>query len=467
MRACTVLLLLASACDQGSTRSELTILLIDGQADNPVVDVDEGELRVRVRQGEGDVQEATARIADGTFDLEVPITATTARTAIQARIDTSRGRVLLGAPPVFAPYGVGVGIARIVMGAPGSCVALDFDGTLAARRVRLTEHRASSSIVAWDSLALMAGGLDEDGMNADGVDFLDRVAWDAVALEGALEGPLGSTRGFALARDRVFFTGSARSVAFAPRDTDEVPIETPVPLHPAGPTSAIVDLGADGAAVLGGLTDQVSWLTTQGALRAPATRLATPRRDAVGIALEDGSVLVLGGNAEGTPAAERLELGRDGQALSLSLPPLRGGALLRDPSSESILWIGFEDAAGAPSSTTHVIRGCPSACAVEPGPVWASPRREAAFTHAGGALWILGGEALGVPVGTVERVRFVSGTPVIDPQIGLQTARASAAAMEHAFGIVLVTGGRVTPDPDAPLAARTIELCYPPDLDPL
>ncbi|MBZ0115940.1 MAG: hypothetical protein K8H88_03015, partial [Sandaracinaceae bacterium] len=118
MRACTVLLLLASACDQGSTRSELTILLIDGQADNPVVDVDEGELRVRVRQGEGDVQEATARIADGTFDLEVPITATTARTAIQARIDTSRGRVLLGAPPVFAPYGEGVGIARIVMGAP-------------------------------------------------------------------------------------------------------------------------------------------------------------------------------------------------------------------------------------------------------------------------------------------------------------------------------------------------------------
>ena len=78
---------------------------------------------------------------------------------------------------------------------------------------------------------------------------------------------------------------------------------------------------------------------------------------------------------------------------------------------------------------------------------------------AAGALWIVGGDG----DARVDRVVFGADGPAIVPNaFPLSGPRADAMVVEQASGVVVVIGGE---GPDG--VRGDVELCFPPELDPL
>src|SRR6185369_12974320 len=98
------------------------------------------------------------------------------------------------------------------------------------------------------SLALVGGGVDSTGQRPGG-DWVDRVAWDIVAIDDVFANPLGPANAIALASDHSLFIGENDRRQVVPRDTnvEHEPIDTPITMHDrVSPASTMVDLGSNG-----------------------------------------------------------------------------------------------------------------------------------------------------------------------------------------------------------------------------
>ncbi len=178
------------------------------------------------------------------------------------------------------------------------------------------------------------------------------------------------------------------------------PVSRPVVL-PAGRGSLLLA----GGLVAGSSTGRVYRVDPQAGRSRPAGGLATPTHDAAGVAVR-GRMLVLGG----------------GVSASTDLVQQPGAAPGRPGRVVGHLPHPRSDAAGARlGGTGYVVGGYdgsaadPAVLATRDGRTFRAvarlrvPVRYAAVTAAGGALWVLGGEAVsgphaGAPVDTVQRV---------------------------------------------------------------
>lgn len=465
------LALLAIGCEQGSGIAPIDVRIVGPDGANPVEGRD-GTLRVEVRHlGElltCDGGDCETEIVDGRFELVLPVDTFDGENEIQVRIESDGDR-LVGAAPRFRIFGEGVDVsrsARIVVAPASTCATLTLEGFTYGDEPRLSPARAGAAAVVRRNVALLAGGEDARGASDD-VDIFDQLLFDARPLLTWEPRTIGRARGHALSEDRSLVVGDASSWVFERNDLGQSSARA-LSLHAgAGSASALVDLRSAGAAVVGGSASiEVAWIGVDGRASAPST-LAV-RRDAPAAAAVGSGVLVVGGHAEGDPAAEWLPRFGDGVALDVAgLPAGRGGVLFPSPDGADALWIGFE-VDRAPSGEAFVLRGCDrDDCDAVDTLAWPRPRSGfATVVTAAGALWLIGGErdegGVLVPSREIDLVRWAGRAPVVEAGPELRSPRAGAAAFEHAAGVVIVAAGL---GEDA--LAADLEMCFPPALDPL
>lgn len=458
-------------CEGGGGVAGIDVQLLGADGRSPV-DGMRGSITVAVRHAGQPVDCAAdacmAEVRDGAYELLLPIASFDGRTEIQVDVRGEDGARWIGASPTFVPFGEGVDVfggLRLLVGEPGRCRPLSLRGVTTADAPSLAPARARVATVRRRNVVLLAGGEARSGANDDHVDLFDQLLIDARPLaswDRSLE--IGPAHGIELSEDVSLVVG-ARSLRFA-RDGAGPPIGRELRLDGAGHDSAVVRLGANGAAVLGGqASPRVHWIGSDGMPRGSTELLVA--RTAPAAALMSGGVLVVGGEERGGPVAEWVRALQPGALLELSGETLplgaRGGHLLPAPDGRAAIWIGGS-VDGVPSPETYVLRRCPEACAVEAGPRWERARADvAATTTSAGALWLIGGfDELGAASTAVDRVVWDAGQPRIEAGPSLSEARAEAAAFEHAFGTVIVVGGRA-----AGGLSSSLELCVPERLDPL
>jgi hypothetical protein len=463
------LLLALTACEGGATIAALDVRILDADGRNPLAAMD-GTLTVRVRH-EGQLVDCAegscmAEVRDGSYELVLPIASFEGRTEIHVEAVGHDAQRWIGASPTFVPFGEGVdavGGLRLLVDTPARCAPLTLAGVATNDPPRLTPARARVAAVRRRNVVLLAGGEDRAGADDDHVDRFDQLLLDANALtswDRAID--IGPAHGVALSEDVSLVVG-ARSVRFV-RDSLGPPVGREIALPGASYESAVVSLGASGAAVVAGAESRtVHWVGSDGQSRG-TTDLVTPRTSPAA-ALMAGGVLVVGGQQDG-PAAEWVRSLQPGSAVALrgvELPAgARGGVLFASPDGRSALWIGFDLESG-PSADTFVFRRCPEDCTVELGPRWERARSGFAATVTdAGALWLAGGRVSGELQNAVERVRWDRDEPQIEEGPSLAEPRADATVLEHAFGTVLVIGGRG----DGGLLDG-MEICTPEALDEL
>jgi hypothetical protein len=459
----------AAACENQPNLAGIEVRIVDAAGRNPVAAMD-GAITVRVRHAGSVIDCADgaceAEVRDGTYELSLPIASFDGRTALQVELSGEGDARWIGASPAFVPFGEGVDVVGgvyVVVGRPDRCETLSLNGVVTESPPRLAPARARAAAVRRRNLVLLAGGEDFAGDPDDHVERLDQLLFDVDPL-GTWERPfeIGPARGVALSEDVSLVVGS-RALRFV-LDSFGPPLGEELELAGASVGSALVSLGASGAAVVGGPgSSTIHWIGIDGALRG-STSLTTVR-SVPAAARMSGGVLVVGGQETGA-LAEWVRALEPAEALELAGTPLplgaRGGELLPSPDGRDALWIGFT-VDGVPSADTFVFRGCPGACVVEPGPRWAAPRNDyaPAVTDAG-ALWLVGGRSAEAISALTDVVTWRSGAPLLTPGPVLVEPRADATAVEHASGVVLVMGGRT----DAALL-DTVEACFPSELDSL
>lgn len=464
-----LLAVLVLACEQNASTPPVDVVIVDATGDNPVDGLD-GTITVKVRHmGElltCDGAECASEIADGEYELRLPLETFEGINEAQIEIRSGSDR-WIGATPPFQLFGEGVdltGRLQLVAETPSTCAALSLHGYVNDRAPDISPARSHAAAVVRRNVALFAGGEDTSGPSDD-VDRFDMLFFDADDLPTWDPSAIGAARGFALSEDRSLVVGDASSWLFEFVSLEQPAAQRVMVHEGAGFDSAIVDLDGSGAAIVGGSgSNGVTWIGFDGTNLGPSA-LAV-RRDAPAAAAIGSGVLVVGGHADGEAAAEWLPRSGSGMELDLTGPPLpagRSGVLFASPDGSDALWIGFE-VGGAPSGQTFILRGCDAAdgCVVEAGGAWPRPRTDFAFviTEAG-TLWLVGGERDGAAVNEIDLVRWVGDDVSIEEGPSLASPRAGAAAFEHAFGIVTVAGGRS----DALL--EDAEMCFPAALDPI
>ncbi len=458
MRARFLAVLFLAACNNSTTTFTIDVELVDPSGAPPADDIVSGTLSVRVRHGESVLDcegaECTSPIDNGNFELVLPLTDLEAPTSIQAEIQSDT-ELRIGAMPAFKPYGESieqVGVVQIVVVPTSSCRVLELEGLVSEAVPLLSTPITHAAGVARRNTALIAGG---DG--SQDVDRFDQLTFDRDTPPMWTPQPIGRARGLALSPDLSLVVGEngAWLFAAAPGELGAPRVEA-ISLPGATDASALVDLDADGAAVVGPAR-AIHWLSPAGE-QLSTTMLALERSRPAAARIGSGVLVV------GSGAPEWIGLQGNGELVSGldDLPAGNGGWLLPSPDGNAALWIGF-DVGGVVSGETRIVRGCPSACSHEPGPTWENPRTDvAALVTSTGMLWLIGGDVGGTPSTLVERVRWDAGNVVIDTGISLAHARAGATAFEHASGIVTVAGGRGTD-----MLRNDFEMCFPPALDPL
>ena len=456
-------------CEGANASSALTIELVRPDGGNPASDFVAGTLSVAVRQGERVLNcgggRCETRIRNGEFDLQLPIESFLDRTFIHATI-VSGGTVRIGATPGFTigNSGLEMGLlpVRVVMEEPMHCVGLSLENVAGAGPPRLAQPARGAGAAIRRDQAFILGGETEDGAAQTAI-RLDQVVTQSEPLVD-LPFALGRARALAFDEDNTLYVGEGGALMLVP---DRGPAaRLPLSLHAGASDRSALALFDDVAAVIGGTASaMISWVEAPETV-VGSTGLVATREDAA-VAFLHGAgrargLLVVGGQLDGESPAEWVERTGDGVALDAlnDLPVGFGGWLVPSPSGRTALWVGWSRAdTGAASPATIVIRGCPEACAWEPGPVWDRARLGAmgAMTPAH-AFWILGG----VDSTTTERVVWSAESPFLEMGPELGSPRADGVAFTHASGIVTVAGGL---GPDG--LRDDIEQCYPAALDPL
>lgn len=459
-RALPLLLLLVGACEGSDGNVGPSISLIDESGDNAARDVASGQLSVLVRQDgrlvcDGLEARCVTPITSGDFSLVLPITSLQADTELQLRI-TGGDDALFGAVPAFRPFGEGIDVlpVRPVMQPALTCRELDPPAITTSGSLRLTRGRRDMAAVPRANLVLLAGGLEDDGPSRE-VDRYDQVVTEALTSLGPLSADIGAARGATLRDEGTslvsLVVGDGSSWRFVSQ-MGPPRAERVTGLHAGAGFASAVVRHEGGAAVVGGDdSDEVTWMSLDGDVSA-TTRLSEPRAFPAAAFVGGELIVVSGGTVERAPRE------RAGESVAVEgLPAGAGGALALSPSGDALLYLGFE-VDGAPSAETFVLRGCPEACAAEPGPAWEEPRAGVAFTRTdAGTLWLVGGEGsarIDLVVWDGSAPRFEAGPTLAGP-------RAGAAVFEQASGVVTVAGGE---GPDGP--SRTFEQCTPAALDP-
>ncbi|UJR85943.1 hypothetical protein [Sandaracinus amylolyticus] len=467
--ACVALLgALITGCDEPSSAKDIRVHVVDATAANPALGCGPGTLELVVDQGGGmAVIPASAAVdASGNFDVPLEIATYTAVTRIQVTMDLETCPTLLGAvPPFWLPY---VPFVRVVMGEEMSCEDLD--------EPQLTTGRTDPALVALESNLFIVGGTTRGTstdrlvpITAPVLTYADAIVEDDERL--MVPRPMQATRASRLSVSRIVYATADYVARFDTNvDTGLDPRIFDEAHEGAGGESAVVDLGAEGVVIVGGVdgrgdpVDGISWIDPLDE-SVDVTQLATPRRNPVATTV--GGVLVIaGGQAEGEPLFEVARLRSNGVALEGSPTEVREGAVLVAPQRRVGVLLGGLAADGTTvRADTLVVTGCPDACRVTAGEPWASPRLRPATAETVGGVWLLGGEAAdGTAQATVELVKRFGDGVVIEALIdGLPTPRARAGAALFADGIVAIIGGV----DDEGEELRSMALCWPRELDPL
>jgi hypothetical protein len=457
------LLLAAAGCDN-SRADAVLIGVVDCEGSTPLTDIASGSIRIRVTQAD-QVHDQTYPIASGTFDAIVPLDSYAPLTNVQVAIADERDALrTIGVAYDFVPGSAGA--VWVVMGAPSTCCSV--------RDPRIADGRIDAAVVPFPVNYLVLGGLRSTAIDAVGHADVGVLAPIQLTFARAftttderyppLSRPIGATRAVRLGGSNDVLVLADRPFLYR-NDPSEPMREVDLAAPHAMPGSALVDLGSQGAALIGGASTRsqvISWVTSAGVVE--TTALAFPRSGAAAVAIGDG-ILVAGGQAEGDPLLEYVALRSDGVAVDptratrLDVP-----ILVRDPMARSAMLVGGTDAAGVIRTETSIVSGCP-ACGVSPGPApWAAPRREVAVAETERSALLLGGsDASGMLSAVVDRVVFADATTASFEQAyaSLPEPRSRAAAVPIGSGVVMLVGGLGTSDEPA----RAIDLCWPQALE--
>lgn len=469
----TLLLVLVAGCDEPSRAGAIRVILSDATGASPALGCGPGTLEAVVDQGFGqhrfEVDDVPVS-ADGTFDLPLEIATYTAITRIQVGFDLETCDRLLGTVPPF--WLAGVGVAVVVTGERLTCADLEAPS--------LTTGRTGPALVSMGVNLFVVGGTTR----GTSTDRLIPVFGPWLTLDDAIPAgddnpfptltrPLQQTRAARLGVSRLVIASGDRTFRFDTDLEDGDGEQAIAGVHEgAGGRSALVDLGNEGVAIVGGAEStaedaegvaSISWIdASTGGVR--VTALATPRRDPAAVWV-GGGLLIAGGQAEGQPLLEFAPNRGDGAALEGSPTEARAGAVLVAPERRLAMLLGGLAADGTVRADTSIVSGCP-ACRLSEGAVWETPRLRPALAHTATATWLVGGEsAEGVASADVDVVRVVGDVVSVQAltEGRLPTPRRAAGAAELADGVVAVFGG--VDDEGAELGSMA--LCWPSQLDEL
>lgn len=444
-----LILLLASTSVLGCDETVGATLRFDLRAPdgmNPAADPAVDSLHIRVlHEGSAEVS-STRALTERDLDLRISVPDIDKRTRVAFELTGPAGASRIGAPPAFIPSST-TGALRAVLAPPATCAVLSLTS--------LSTPRARSAFAVFGTFAFIAGG---DGLTSatERVEYVDLLSLLSPSDTGVLSAPLGPAKAAALDTRSLLVVSALRGPFLYDLDDRATP-ELAIALHSgAGPESALLSLGDNGAVVIGGAVGDegvagVSFVDPQGNVR--SLLLAAPRRAPAAYVFSD-RILVLGGAAEDAPFAEWI---LPEEPIGVPIPSInatsrRGAHLVAEPSGDRILLIGGLDALGAPRADTVLLTGCPAACVSSPGPTWTRPR---AGVAAAGAL-IAGGVGASTDV---DVVRFTPGEVLLERAGSLVHGRADASAIAFDTGTVLVLGGA---DPSGP--RRDVEICFPASL---
>lgn len=390
-------------------------------------------------------------IANGTFDLTVPIGTYSAPIIIRVALSSLAGIELVGATPSYYP--AESTRLKVLVGAPGSC------GIVAG--IRLATARSASGGALIGSYALISGGEVAAG-DSGAVDALDLLTYTQYALTPA-PASLGPTRSAPINRVSAIVVSTARPPYVHRLFAADATTGRPEPTLHAGAQSAdaVLAAGTYGAVVVGGGTDlapsnQLSWIgpidTSTGLERvvpatlsaAAAERAAFFADNGLWIASSDGVTTTL---EQVAPFA----LSSDVRVAFIADGVRRGASLVFDRAGANGLLFGGKDENDMPRSDSVAISGCPAACVVSAGPTWAQAR-VGAVVEASGV--IVGG----TPASSlVEYVHFDGATPTFETFAFLVSPRSEPSVVRYPGGVVVVIGGD-----DLSVPRDDIEVCFPP-----
>ncbi len=475
-----LLLGLVSSCGTPA-RPPYTISIVTASGGNPFTSglgvIRSGRVEIRVRQTDMAVLMGGATISGGAIDaVDVPIPTFGLITRIQVEVFDDNAAdpdapVLIGASPPFVP--LGYAFVRIVVGPPSMCDLLSAPS--------LSSDRVGPNLVAVASNLVSIGGLETDGMASSHVEVLSPVQltypvapleYDGLARpigEGGAVRLLDTTLILALSDVRRAVLYDVDPAREGLRDEDLSEAQTGNQVHAgAGSSSALVDLGADGAAIVGGVegdqaSDGITWVDLLGF--ATTSHLSTRRERPAAVRI-GGEILVAGGQAPGEPLFERISIDAAHTSTSFGDGEPRFGAVLVRDSGSTRAWLGFgEDADGTLLDSAIRIEGCPRACVATATDPIAQPRRGVRVVERASETVILGGSDDTGPTNAVDRVRFVAGAPVVEALGVLGAARDRPGAAAIGGGVIVVGGGEgVRPELHA---LRDMEICFPERLDAL
>lgn len=486
--ALAALILGSSACSEQRSNT-IAIEIVGPQALDPIGDDPGGDLDIVVEQQD---QDPIVRRSDNIGSLAelqaLEIVSHGLPTRILVKYVPDEGPTQIGATPFFVP-GV-AGVARVPIGPVRGCQIID--------ATRLRSPRLEPAVWRlYGTRWIVFGGATERGGHSDIASFspvwltIDRD--DANVAEGSdatgvssFDEPLAETQIVELfpRRALILAAGASGGALFvvAPDPDPLVPeivrsrVEGTSGHFGLGAGSTLVDLENAGAAVVGGgdalsASDSITWLREDGSI-SRQTRLAHPRFRPSVVRIGT-SLLVAGGQAEGSEQIEIVAEGADGIAVASPRTARVRPALVAPPPSldaarGAALVIGGADSGNVPIASVLRIGGCPGECIVTEDPtlVWEAPRLLPTVVRTSSATLLLGGEdAAGGASDRIDRITFVTATDVSFEQGGrLDQARTRGVAVEVEQDIVLFFGGQSGPfDP-----LDSFEMCWPaalPDLD--
>ena len=441
----SLLTLFAACADDPQPSHVFALELVAPSGDNPLVGA--SSVRLRVQQGDEELVEREVPVRDARIGADVPLASLITPVRIGVEV-VGAGTLQIGAPPPFVPVEAAGTVVRIPVGVPDSCVRVD--------GMELETGRFGVALSRHGTFVLTAGGAAATGSSPD-MGFLDLLELDAGAFD-PLDVGLGPSRAAPFSSSRAVVLASDAAPLRYDVGSSDMPVLAGDLHDGAGYESAAVDLGAMGAAVLGGLdaagapVGDITFIAPDGVARRSV--LATPRANGAAVALA-GAILVVGGASAGTdPWGELVPIGGDGAALSIPSEDRRGGVLVPASDGERALLVGGTDSTGAPIEETVLFSCSATSCETAEGPRFVRARTAVAVVvlPTGGAL-LAGGDG---PVASVDRVSFDEATAFIEPIGDLETPRAHATGFGIEPGLAFIVGGTT---PDGPLAS--VELCFP------
>lgn len=450
-RTALVSALLLGSCQQSVANPSLSISVEMPDGSNPLTGRSLTSARAYFRQDvTGPAEDfVDSVIADGTFDLAVPVASYSSPIEVRVELSSASGVELIGGTPSYYP--AEASSLTLLVGVPGTCSTFDVGTAPTAR--------AEAGVALLGSYLLIAGGTEAGGpsVKLDAVHMLALVHLNGADSTTAL----GPTRLAAFDRTRALvISDDTGPFVWRIFSTDTTQARTPITLHDGAQLAdAVVTADGFGVAVIGGGSDvspsnQMSWIATDGEDITTVT-LAGAYADRTASLAQNGLWIV--SRAMGDAMLEQVGvLGASAQMRIASIPDgVRiGGHLVMSADGTKGLIFGGVDGSSAPRTDTVLITGCPDACAASAGPTWTNARVGIAVEPTG--ILVGGGDA-GARSALVEQVVFDSVGASIATYGTLAVARSEASVARLPTGPLLVFGGNGA---SAPL--DSIEICFPP-----